>query len=190
MASPQLQTEQQSRRKPHSLEPQIGTCYYFLFRCQNKPVQSENPVKRRQHPVPGSCVVSRTVSVHPLELTLWEEAQAVLGFCPLVLESSGTRRPGDGRETSLLLILIPDENACLLQPSSPVALGTRLRACASAQPCLTLHSPTTAARQAPLSTGFSLARILEWVAISSPRQSSRPRDGTHVSCIGKQTLYR
>ena len=36
------------------------------------------------------------------------------------------------------------------------------------------------------------ARILEWVAISSPRASSRPRDQTHVSCvscIGRQVLY-
>ena len=27
------------------------------------------------------------------------------------------------------------------------------------------------------------AGILEWVAISSPRGSSRPRDQTHISCI-------
>ena len=36
------------------------------------------------------------------------------------------------------------------------------------------------------------ARILEWVAISSSRGSSQPRDQTHfscVSCIGKQILY-
>ena len=29
------------------------------------------------------------------------------------------------------------------------------------------------------------ARILEWVAIFSARGSSRPKDGTHVSCIGR-----
>ena len=33
------------------------------------------------------------------------------------------------------------------------------------------------------------ARILEWVAISSSRESSQPRDQTHVSCIGRQILY-
>ena len=33
------------------------------------------------------------------------------------------------------------------------------------------------------------ARILEWVAISSSRGSSRPRDGAHVSCIGRWVLY-
>ena len=40
--------------------------------------------------------------------------------------------------------------------------------------------------------GISLARILEWVAISSSRGSSRPRDWTQVSCgscIGRQVLY-
>ena len=39
---------------------------------------------------------------------------------------------------------------------------------------------------------ISQARILEWVAISSSRGSSQPRDQTHfscVSCIGKQILY-
>ena len=36
------------------------------------------------------------------------------------------------------------------------------------------------------------ARILEWVAISSSRGSSRPRDQTHISCIsciGRWILY-
>ena len=38
---------------------------------------------------------------------------------------------------------------------------------------------------------ISLARILEWVAISFSRWSSWPRDRTHVSCshTGKQILY-
>ena len=33
--------------------------------------------------------------------------------------------------------------------------------------------------------GISQARILEWVAISFCRGSSRPRDQTHVSCISR-----
>ena len=33
------------------------------------------------------------------------------------------------------------------------------------------------------------ARILKWVAIFSSSGSSRPRDQTHVSCIGRQILY-
>ena len=39
-------------------------------------------------------------------------------------------------------------------------------------------------------TGYSVhgifqTRVLEWVAISSSRGSSRLRDGTHVSCVGR-----
>ena len=37
--------------------------------------------------------------------------------------------------------------------------------------------------------GISQARILEWVAISSSRGSSWPRDWTQVSGIGRQILY-
>ena len=33
--------------------------------------------------------------------------------------------------------------------------------------------------------GISQASILEWVTISYSRGSSRPRDQTHISCIGK-----
>ena len=38
--------------------------------------------------------------------------------------------------------------------------------------------------------GISQARILEWVAISFSWGSSRPRDRTRVSSIGRQILYR
>ena len=38
--------------------------------------------------------------------------------------------------------------------------------------------------------GISQARILEWVAISFSRWSSRPGDRTHIFCIGRQILYR
>ena len=46
--------------------------------------------------------------------------------------------------------------------------------------------------QAPLSMEFSRQEILEWLAISSSRGSSQPRDWTCVSwssCIGRQILY-
>ena len=41
----------------------------------------------------------------------------------------------------------------------------------------------TAVPQAPLAMGIHQARILEWVAIPSSRDSSQPRDRTQVSCI-------
>ena len=37
--------------------------------------------------------------------------------------------------------------------------------------------------------GICQAKILEWVAISFSRESSWPRDWTHVSCIGRWILY-
>ena len=46
--------------------------------------------------------------------------------------------------------------------------------------------------QAPLSMGFFPARIVEWVAISSPKGSSLSRNQTcisSVSYIGRQILY-
>ena len=44
-------------------------------------------------------------------------------------------------------------------------------------------TPWMVAHQAPLSMGILQARILEWVAMSSSRVSSQPKDQTQVSCI-------
>ena len=55
---------------------------------------------------------------------------------------------------------------------------------------LLFATPRNISQQAPLSMGFSQARILEWVA--SSRGCSWPRDWTYiscVSCIGRQILY-
>ena len=70
-----------------------------------------------------------------------------------------------------------------------------VRACVHAkslQSCPTLVTPSTVARQAPLSMGILQARILGWVAMASSRGSSQPRDQTcdsYVSCIGRRVLY-
>ena len=48
--------------------------------------------------------------------------------------------------------------------------------------CLTLCDPMDCSHQASLSMGILQARILKWVAISSCRGSSGPRDQTEVSC--------
>ena len=47
----------------------------------------------------------------------------------------------------------------------------------------------TVAHQAPLSMGFLRQEYLEWFTISSSRESSQFRDGTHISCTGRQMLY-
>ena len=44
-------------------------------------------------------------------------------------------------------------------------------------------TPGSVAHQVPLSMGILQARILEWVAMPSSRDSSQPRDQPQVSCI-------
>ena len=54
----------------------------------------------------------------------------------------------------------------------------KMRVCLVAQSCPTLCDPPDSSVH-----GIFLARIPEWVASSSSRGSSRPRDQTHVSFI-------
>ena len=51
-------------------------------------------------------------------------------------------------------------------------------------------TPWTVACQAPLSMGILQARILEWVAITFSRGSSRPRDLTFVSWVSYILYHR
>ena len=71
----------------------------------------------------------------------------------------------------------------------------RARGYVHAQSYLTLYDPMNCiAHQAPLSMGFSRPEYwsglpaLLWVAISSSRGSSRPRDRTSISCIGGRSF--
>ena len=57
-----------------------------------------------------------------------------------------------------------------------------------AKSCLTLCNPMNCSPLGSSVHWISQARILEWVAISSSRGPSHPRDGTRVSCIGRQIL--
>ena len=52
-----------------------------------------------------------------------------------------------------------------------------------AQSCLTLCDPVDCSPPGSFIHGILQARILEWVATSFSRGSSRPRDRTQVSCI-------
>ena len=56
--------------------------------------------------------------------------------------------------------------------------------CLVAPLCLTLCDPMVAL-QAPLSMGILQARILEWVAMPSSRESSQPRGQTQFSHIAE-----
>ena len=55
--------------------------------------------------------------------------------------------------------------------------------------CLTLLRPSKTSPPGSSVQGISQARVVEWVAISFSRGSSRPKDGTHVSCIDKWIFY-
>ena len=60
------------------------------------------------------------------------------------------------------------------------------------QSCPTLCDPMDCSLPGSFVHGILQAGVLEWVAVSSSRGSSRPRDWTHVSyvsCIGRQVLY-
>ena len=60
------------------------------------------------------------------------------------------------------------------------------------QPCLTLCDPMDCSPPGSSVLGILQARILEWVAMPSSRESSRPRDGTRISyvfCFGRWVLY-
>ena len=58
-----------------------------------------------------------------------------------------------------------------------------------AKSCPTLSNPMDCSPPGSCVHGISQARILEWVAISLSKGSSRPKDQTWVSCIGKWILY-
>ena len=55
--------------------------------------------------------------------------------------------------------------------------------------CLTLGDPMDCGQPGSSVHGILQARTLEWVAMPSSRGSSLPRDGTHVSCVGRRVLY-
>ena len=64
--------------------------------------------------------------------------------------------------------------------------------CTCLYTCLTLYDPMNCSLPGSSVHGILQARILEWVAISFSRASSRPRDRTHVSsisCTGRWILY-
>ena len=67
--------------------------------------------------------------------------------------------------------------------------ATELNILMCAQLCLTLCDPVDCNSPGSSVHGIFQARILQWVAMSSSRESSWPRDRTRVFCIGRQILY-
>ena len=60
--------------------------------------------------------------------------------------------------------------------------------CVHAPLCLTLCNPVDCSQPGSSVHGIFQARILVWVAISSSRGSSQPRDQSWVSCVGRHIL--
>ena len=58
-----------------------------------------------------------------------------------------------------------------------------------ANSCLTFCDSLDCSLQGSSIHGIFQPRILEWVAVSFSRGSSRLRDGIHISCISRWTLY-
>ena len=58
-----------------------------------------------------------------------------------------------------------------------------------AQSCQTLCNPMDCSLSGSSVYGIFQARVLEWIAISFSRGSSRPRNRTQVSCIAGRRLY-
>ena len=77
-------------------------------------------------------------------------------------------------------------------PKCEVIITKSFHVCAkSPQTCPTLCDPMDCGPPGSSVHGILQAKMLEWVAISSYRGSSQPRDQTHisyVSCIGRRVL--
>ena len=72
----------------------------------------------------------------------------------------------------------------LCRPAHSSRFSNTARMCAkSLQSCLTLCHPMDSSPPGSSVHGILQARILEWVAMPSSRESSRPREQTHVTCI-------
>ena len=75
----------------------------------------------------------------------------------------------------------------------PLALAggpsSLLCCCLAAKSCLTLCSPMGCSLPGSPVPGMLQARILGWVATFFSRGSSRPRDGTHISCVAAVSCF-
>ena len=78
---------------------------------------------------------------------------------------------------------------CSIPRLNSGALKRCVCVCVYTQSCLTLCDPVDCSPPGSSVHGILQARILEWVAISSSRGSSWPRDWTLVSYTGRQILY-
>ena len=95
-----------------------------------------------------------------------------------------------GKPLSRSMLPSPRVNSeVILWPPVVLLSSWGMTQCSVAKLCLILWNSTDCSPTGSPVHGISQSRILEWVAISSCRGSSWPRDGTRMSCIGRQILY-
>ena len=119
------------------------------------------------------CVVVQSLSCVQLFVTLWTIA------CqgPLSMEFS--------RQEYWSGLLFPSPKLYILPPfflKHRVLPKSRYQFSSVTQSSLTLCNPMNCSMPGSSVHGIFQTRILEWVAISSSRGSSQPRDRTQVSC--------
>ena len=81
------------------------------------------------------------------------------------------------------IVLLKVGASCSLLKTNKEARLVERSMCVHAQLCPTLCDRMDCSTSGSSVYGIFQARILEWVAISFSRGSSRPRDQTHISCV-------
>ena len=92
-----------------------------------------------------------------------------------------------GEDKAKVRIAISGEKNC------SESFATTCRRAKSFRLCPTVFDPIDYSLPGCSVHGILQVRILEWVAMPSSKESSQPRDQTHVfyvSCIGRQVLYQ
>ena len=128
---------------------------------------------------PSAVLLEAASSREPVE-DWWLEA---------VAGSAGQRETGREKITGGFIFWGPKVNSSR-QSNVCVSLCVFVM-CLVAGSCPTLCHPMDYSPSGFSVHGIFQARILEWVAISSSRESSGPRDWTRASylCIGRRVLY-
>ena len=128
--------------------------------------------------------------------TLFCRRVNVVDFTAKYYEMTSEKRGSSGAPLITNDKLLQRENKLnMLQrllPSSHTHLCKKYVCAKSLQSCPTLCDPMDCSPPDSSVQGIIQAGILEWVAMSSSRGSSQPRDQTHVSCvsfIGSRVLY-
>ena len=130
--------------------------------------------------LPGRLVA--VSSQTPLSQGCARSLSPVFPFVRLAVRSDTVERQ------SLLLTVGSEDQDCRLFAASIILCI----ACVCTQSCPIFCNPVDCSPPGSSVRGILQARILEWVAISHSRGSSRPRGRTHISrasCTGRRILY-